>query len=203
MTAQIEAHVSEQASDTAALVAGTGAIPTCGDGAIDAAGEHCDGAALDGFTCASFGLYGSLACTSGCDLDLSACTSCPAPGLQYGGGCWVLGALAATCDAACAALAMTYDDATSIIAGSSGSDTNCVALLGATGAPGGALDNAGGGCAGAALGCAVLPEYGFRARCGTPATTSSSSFVDARRMCACHGRGGLGREPFASGGWDA
>lgn len=184
LTADMDAYISGQAAEAAAIVAGTMAVPTCGDGAINATGEHCDGTALDGYTCASFGLHGTLACSAGCDFDLSDCTTCPAPGIGYGGACWVLGAVAADCDAACASLGLIYDVATSIIAGSEGSNTNCIALLDATGAPGGALDNAGGACT-FGFGCAVLPEFAFRARCGSPATDSSSSDPGIRRVCAC------------------
>lgn len=46
----------------------------CGDGEIDP-GEDCDGAALDGKTCGSFGFqYGKLGCTAGCAYDDSKCT---------------------------------------------------------------------------------------------------------------------------------
>ena len=186
MTSQMDLYLSGQAADSAAIVAGTGSIPECGDGAIDTAGEHCDGTAFGGFTCESFGLHGSLACTSLCAFDLSACSTCPAPGIEYGNSCWVLGALEANCDTACATLGLVYDSATSIIAGSDGSNTNCVAVLDALGAPGGALNNPGGDCtAGYGLGCSVNPEAAFRGRCGTPPTTATSTDVGVRRACAC------------------
>jgi len=183
MSAEVEAFISGQATQAAAIVAGA-AMPACGDGAVNTAGEHCDGSALDGYTCASFGFHGTLACTPGCDFDLSGCTTCPAPGIQYGGACWVLGAVAGNCDSACATLGLVYDDRTAIIAGSEGSDANCIALLDVAGAPGGALDIAGGACT-TGLGCGVIPDFDYRARCGSPATDSTSVGPGIRRMCAC------------------
>ena len=184
MTADVDAYIAGQATDAAAIVAGTKSIPTCGDGSINAAGEHCDGIALDGYTCASFGFHGTLTCTPGCDLDLSGCTTCPAPGIEYGGACWVLGAVEADCDAACATLGLVYDDATSIIAGSEGSDANCTALLDLAGATGVGLDNPSAVCT-FALGCAVYSEFGYRARCASPPTDSSTYAVGIQRVCAC------------------
>jgi len=51
------------------------AVGRCGDDAIqDAFGEACDGTDLDGQSCESLGYHGgTLACTTGCELDLSAC----------------------------------------------------------------------------------------------------------------------------------
>jgi len=69
---QIESYVAGQASAAAAIVAGSGDIPVCGDGVINVAGEHCDGLALDGLTCESFGIYGTLGCTVGCELELGS-----------------------------------------------------------------------------------------------------------------------------------
>ena len=46
----------------------------CGNGSVDL-GEHCDGADLDGMTCAALGSgTGTLLCSSGCRFDTSACT---------------------------------------------------------------------------------------------------------------------------------
>jgi hypothetical protein len=180
-----DVFIAAQASAAAQLVAGTYSEAACGDDQVNVAGEHCDGAAMDGKTCASFGLFGTLACTAGCELDLSGCTPCPAGSLSYEGSCWLLGALGSDCDAACATLGLTYDTATMTIAGSAGTNDDCLALLYAFGAPGGDLDNAGGLCTDAPAGCMVLPEFGWRSRCGTPATTSTYSHPDARRVCAC------------------
>jgi hypothetical protein len=81
---------------------------------------------------------------------------------------------------------MVYDAATMTVAGSSGTDANCQALLYGFAAPGDELNNAGGNCPGAPMGCAVIPGAGYRARCGTPETTSTGIFMDAQRVCACH-----------------
>ncbi len=46
----------------------------CGNGTVDL-GEHCDGADLDGMTCAGLGSgTGTLLCSDSCRFDLSACT---------------------------------------------------------------------------------------------------------------------------------
>jgi hypothetical protein len=182
---EIETLVSSQAAVMTGIV--DGAVieePECGDGVINVAGEHCDGAALDGQTCASFGLFGTLSCSSECTVDLSACTTCPAPSIPYEGSCWVLGAVAANCDAACATVGLVYDPATSSVAGSSGTDEDCLALLYATGATGGELDHIG-DCVDGGYGCAVWGEFGFRARCLTPVTNAGSSKAGYQRICAC------------------
>lgn len=49
---------------------------TCGNGVLET-GEQCDGADLDGETCASQGLgTGTLACTGDCTFDTSGCAYC-------------------------------------------------------------------------------------------------------------------------------
>jgi hypothetical protein len=51
-----------------------GGSGTCGNGKVDP-GEACDGSALQGATCASLGFSGgSVACSSACQLNVSACT---------------------------------------------------------------------------------------------------------------------------------
>jgi hypothetical protein len=181
----VEAIISSQAALTAGIVGGADIeTPTCGDGVINVAGEHCDGAALDGQTCASFGMFGTLSCSSECTVDVSACTTCPASSMLYEGSCWVLGATGASCDAACATVGLVYDSATSTVAGSSGTDEDCLALLYATGASGGELDHVG-DCVDGGYGCAVWSEFGFRARCLTPSTDGISSKAGHQRVCAC------------------
>jgi len=184
LAADVDAFIAGQATAAAAVVAGAQGIPVCGDGVVNVPGEHCDDAALDGKTCAAFGKYGSLACNEECEFDLSTCTACPAPGVRLGEACWFLGAVEASCDTACAALGLDYDDSTATVAGSGGTDANCTALLHVTGAPGGELDNPSGDCT-SGLGCAVYTEFGFRARCATPPTASSISAVGIQRLCAC------------------
>jgi hypothetical protein len=192
VTFEADAFVSEQATEAAQFVAGatttTTTLGSCGDNHVNLAGEQCDGTDLGGNTCATFGRFGTIGCTAGCDLDLSGCTDCPASMLEYDGVCWVLGATGDNCDTACATKGMVYDSATMTVAGSSGTDANCQALLYGFAAPGDELTNAGGYCGAGetGFGCSVLPATGYRARCGTPATTSDDFFVDAQRVCACH-----------------
>ena len=186
LTADIEGFLSGQAADAAAIVAGTGSIPRCGDGALNEAGEQCDGSALDGHTCESFGLHGTLACSAGCDFDLGGCVACPAPGVSVEGACWILGAVDANCNAACASLGLVYDAATSTMTGSGGTNEKCIALFELTGAPGSGLDAPDADCVVAGLGCAVNAEFGFRAHCISPPTDASGSDTGVQRVCACH-----------------
>ena len=86
---EMDGFVSLQRATVAAIIAGTASVPGCGNDRIDAPGEHCDGTALGGRTCASLGfLDGDLACTS-CALDTSGCnpTRLPATGatISYAG----------------------------------------------------------------------------------------------------------------------
>ena len=68
-----ESYVA-QCSTVAAIAAGGGTFPACGDGTINVAGEQCDGAALGGETCSSLGLpSGSLGCDSSCQFDTAGC----------------------------------------------------------------------------------------------------------------------------------
>ena len=67
-----------QCTDTTASSTGGGPLPPyCGDGAINACGEVCDGADLGGATCYTQGFVGGgpLACSPGCELDTSACSA--------------------------------------------------------------------------------------------------------------------------------
>ncbi len=177
-------YISGQATEVTEIVAGSTNIPICGDGVVNAAGEQCDGAALDGYTCSSFNMTGTLACTVDCDFNVSGCSTCPPSGITFGGGCWLLGAAAADCNSTCGSFGMVYDDKTKTVAGSAGTDENCVAILDALGTTGDVLDNPGGSCT-TGLGCGVNLEYGFRARCGTPDTDATSIFSDVHRACAC------------------
>src|SRR5262245_50234597 len=64
-----------QCTNEVADAAGGGLFPACGDGAINVAGEQCDGADLGGESCASLGFVaGTLGC-AGCAFDTSACTT--------------------------------------------------------------------------------------------------------------------------------
>jgi len=106
-------------------------------------------------------------------------------GQPVGNFCWFLGALAADCDATCAAQGLVYDPATATYAGSAGTSANCEAVLTALGRPGMVFDALGIG----GVGCAYLPACGFD--CGPvniraidePTTSGASSVVE--RACAC------------------
>lgn len=68
-----EAYLTQCTIDTTAAADGA-ALPGCGNDAVDAAGEQCDGSDLGGATCASLGFSGgTLACSGGCQLDTSGC----------------------------------------------------------------------------------------------------------------------------------
>lgn len=73
-SAAFDEYLTRCSDDTVAAARG-GALPTeCGDGALDAAGEQCDGTDLGGDSCASLGFAsGTLGCTSACRFDTSAC----------------------------------------------------------------------------------------------------------------------------------
>jgi hypothetical protein len=69
-----EAYLMQCTDEVAAAAAGSG-FPDCGDGAANAAGEHCDGSDLAGASCASLGYPagGTLGCDPGCSFDTSGC----------------------------------------------------------------------------------------------------------------------------------
>jgi hypothetical protein len=52
-----------------------GGLPTCGDNAINVAGEECDGTDLGGETCASLGFSGGTLACSSCSFDTSGCST--------------------------------------------------------------------------------------------------------------------------------
>ena len=67
-----EAYLTQCTVSTTAAAVGT-ALPGCGNNAIDAAGEQCDGSDLGGETCTSLGFSsGTLGC-SACQFDTSGC----------------------------------------------------------------------------------------------------------------------------------
>jgi hypothetical protein len=67
------AFLSQCTTEVEAAAAG-GSFPACGDGAVNIAGEQCDGGDLGGESCASLGfLSGALGCTAGCTFETSAC----------------------------------------------------------------------------------------------------------------------------------
>lgn len=192
ISADMDDYLIEQSTQASAILAGTEDIPVdppapvCGDGAINAAGEHCDGSDLGGQSCTTFGKFGTLGCTAGCKVDLAGCNECPGSSFPYDGACWVLGAEGADCVTACAGVGLAYDAATLSVAGSGGTDEDCSALLYALGAPGFGLDaSADCGPAGG-LGCVVWQTYGYRSRCTAPATTAVAAFAEHKRVCACN-----------------
>lgn len=70
-----EAYLNQCTTEVEAAAAG-GTFPACGDGAINVAGEQCDGSDLGGESCTSLGFVaGTLGCTGGCALDTSACAT--------------------------------------------------------------------------------------------------------------------------------
>lgn len=58
------------------LAARGNGFPTCGDGAVNVAGEQCDDSDLHGETCTSLGFPGgTLGCTAACTFDTTGCDS--------------------------------------------------------------------------------------------------------------------------------
>lgn len=89
---EIRRSIEDCAETSASIVSGSARVPTCGDGAINVAGEICDGPDLGGMSCTSLGFTGgTLTCTTACRFETSACTnsSCAAtsPGYTAPNGC--------------------------------------------------------------------------------------------------------------------
>ncbi|HYD49137.1 MAG TPA: hypothetical protein VEB21_12350 [Terriglobales bacterium] len=126
----VQALATQCGDALAASVETGGAAPACGDGAVNATGEHCDGTDLGGASCTSLSYdLGDLGCTAGCKFEASGCTSCPAGHIgcdstcvdarfdeqncgscgnvcgaeQYcdNGGCYCANSLETDCDGAC------------------------------------------------------------------------------------------------------
>jgi len=107
-----------------------------------------------------------------------------------GGFCWFLGVEGADCNATCAAHGRGYDGATDSYAGSSGSDANCQAVLGALGtleAFDGVANLNGIGCVRSSF--SICPFGGCSGsrllRDVTNPTTASAAFPATERACAC------------------
>jgi hypothetical protein len=67
--------VVTQHTDVVAAALDGGTLPGCGDAAINAIGEQCDGPDLGGLDCSALGFVGgTLACDGGCNLDATGCT---------------------------------------------------------------------------------------------------------------------------------
>jgi len=103
-------------------------------------------------------------------------------GAVVGGACWFLGGEERSCDDACAGHG-TYSDATRTVAGSSGSDANCDAVLDALGVGGRPTTTLSAG--GAGVGCLYQAIGGFRYRVADIPTVSDATFLVSRRACAC------------------
>jgi hypothetical protein len=70
----MDARITTDAAEVATLLAG-GTVSACGDGTVGG-DESCDGADLAGADCTTLGFAsGTLGCTAGCGLDVSACAA--------------------------------------------------------------------------------------------------------------------------------
>ena len=77
-----DAYLAQCRAEAEDAAAG-GSFPACGDGAINVAGEQCDGGDLGGESCASLGFVGGTlgcftggcGCGKGCSYDTRACES--------------------------------------------------------------------------------------------------------------------------------
>jgi len=112
---------------------------------------------------------------------------CPLDGAFVATQCWYAGTANQSCDQACTARGLSYDDATLTYAGSAGDDGNahCADVMeGLTGIPGSAQDSA--SCS-AGYGCMLdgNQDPAVRTRCTAPATTASAAGTNIYRACAC------------------
>jgi hypothetical protein len=195
--AELDAWIAAHAGTVGAAVAADGALPTCGDGVVNAVGEHCDTADLGGATCAELDGHpdGTLGCTAACRFDTSTCVSpCEADGgVDAAGTCWFLAAGATTsCDAVCAAQSRTCNEAaTRDHAGSGGTLASCQDLVDAlapASAPHGASDADGSGCGSPELGIGCVWSPGMSVPISIPpAATRTTAPVTT---CAATGNGG-------------
>jgi hypothetical protein len=70
----IQSFVTAHTNAVAAALNG-GAFADCGNDAVDAVGEQCDGTDLAGLSCTTLGFVGgTLGCDAGCNLDTTGCT---------------------------------------------------------------------------------------------------------------------------------
>jgi hypothetical protein len=125
--------IAYDAETVSEALAPGGALPACGDGAINAPGEECDTADLGERSCQLLGFSsGELTCDADCHFDASLCAlGCDEiGGVADGPICWVIGHdQEESCDGVCAAKHMTCNEAaTRDFAGSGGTQANCVAL---------------------------------------------------------------------------
>ncbi len=152
--------------------------PSCGDGVVNVAGEQCDGDDLDGYSCSSFGRDGPLGCDGTCRFDAARCFDCTASGgASEGGACWFLGGSGQSCATACAAVGLSYDEATRTFAGSEGTNGNCAAVLSSF-----SIGFSGGG---PNVGVGCVQESGLGAGRDKAPTTAAASCPICKRACAC------------------
>jgi hypothetical protein len=121
--------------------------------------------------------------TTDLGLGLAGC-----PGAVVGGACWLLGAAQDNCDQTCTDAGRVYDAATETFAGSSGTDTNCMRVLDATGASSSSgFDTDTEACGFfPTIGCIYDDFVGSRVRCDSVATTSTAGGDEfVVRACAC------------------
>lgn len=129
--ATCEAGLGECSGDLMACLGGE----RCGDGIVNAVGEHCDESDLGGANCGSVGHEGGrLACDDECRFDASECGDCPEGTTPFNGSCWLLGASptaqdVGSCDAACTSVGATCDALALVAVGSGGTDEDCRSAL--------------------------------------------------------------------------
>ena len=199
--AGIAGSVQTHADTLAAALAAGGALPTCGDGAVNAVFEQCDTADLGGATCATLGhVTGDLACDGSCQFDVTDCDSCESQGgIPTGsGGCWFVADVSIlSCTAACAARNRVCNEEVTRSAGSEdpNSGETC-RLLADELDPGPAphVAQVAGDVCGPDFGAGCMIESGGVARIiFAPGTTCAADGNDdggcpplpGRRVCAC------------------
>lgn len=134
-TAGMAAWLTAQSETLATIVSGASEVPRCGDGAINVAGEHCDGIDLGGMDCMGLKAgIGTLACDSACRFDASLCIHCPAGSTAYQNSCWLLsdeivGPDAGSCTTACASIGLTCNENSLRAVGSGGTNEDCRSIL--------------------------------------------------------------------------
>lgn len=115
-------------------------------------------------------------------VDLEAIWAQVCPSAFVGGACWFLAKQGEGCDDVCANEGLSYDDATRLLVGSSGTDENCGLVLDALGA-GGSGNSSPDTCK-AGYGC-LVGVSGDRKRCTSPDTIAPPVRPHSQRACAC------------------
>lgn len=117
--------------------------------------------------------------------DASPPSECPffCAGFSFEDACWFGSGLGESCADACAGEGLVYDEATRTVAGSDGTDENCMAVLSGLSFPaawGGSF-----ACGISGVGCSSIPIDFVSARCFSPPTTAEASEPNISRVCAC------------------